>query len=529
MDSVRLIVELLVMTCAITLMAQKLRLPYSILLVIGGLVLGFVPGLPIIKLQPDLIFFLFLPPLLYIAALRASWRDFRNNIRAISFLAIGLVLATTVAVAWIAHHVIPHMNWPEAFVLGAIVSSPEAMAAMEITQCVKVPRRITTILEGESLTNDAMALVAYQFAIIATVMGIFSFWNALGHFIWALIGGIAVGLAVGWGVAWIRKRIPINPSVETTISLLTPFAAYIPADRLGVSGVLATVVTGLYLGRKGSTIVSAPTRLQTGMVWDTVIFLLNGLLFILIGFQLHPILSSLSSELIPELFASILWIVGTVILLRLAWVFPAAYLPVFFLRKTHHRENYPSWRSVLIIGWTGMRGAVSLAAALAIPYTLHNGEAFPHRKLIILLTFSVIFITMVVQGLSLPKLIRRIKLKEDTSLKDEELLARAAAAQSSIAHLNTLTQQSGDGRMAQPIERLKAGYIQRIAHLHANSEKDNPNLSYHHEYSDTYRNIKRDLLGIERRTIIHLRNEGVIGDEILQRVQHDLDLEDARL
>ncbi|MGA2871491.1 MAG: Na+/H+ antiporter, partial [Verrucomicrobiota bacterium] len=390
---VDIFVGLLLAVAIIALLARKLHIPYPILFLIGGLLIGCVPELPKVRLSPDLVFLVFLPPLLFPAAFFTSWRDFRANLRPISLLAIGLVLFTTVVVAFLAYY---FFNLPLAagFVLGAIISPPDAIAATAIAERLSVPRRIVTILEGESLVNDATALIAYRFAVAAVLTGTFSLADAGLQFVFVSVGGVLTGLAVGWLAVWFHKRVDDAP-IEITVSLLTPFVAYLPAEHMHVSGVLSVVTAGLYIGRQTPLILSYRTRLQGGPVWSMLEFLLNGFVFILIGLQLPDILHTLSEHkdyTISQLVGYSLIISVAVIVVRLLWVFPAAYLPRFLSKKVRAKDPYPNWRHVTIIGWTGMRGVVSLAAALALR------DTFPGRDLILFLTFMVILATLVVQG-----------------------------------------------------------------------------------------------------------------------------------
>jgi CPA1 family monovalent cation:H+ antiporter len=521
-------VGLLLTVAVLAMLARKLHIPYPILFVIGGLLLGWIPGLPSVRLNPDLVFLFFLPPLLFPAALFTSWRDFCANLRPISLLAIGLVLFTTVAVAYLAHY---FMNLPLAagFVLGAIVSPPDAIAATAIAERLKVPRRIVTILEGESLVNDATALVAYRFAVAAVTTGSFSLVHASGQFFVVGIGGILTGLAVGWLAQQFHKRVDDAP-IEITVSLLTPFAAYLSAERLGVSGVLAVVTAGLYLGRRMPELLTFKTRLQGGPVWEMVEFLLNGFVFILIGLQLPEVLHALSGDHIPihQLVWYALLISLAVILIRILWVFPAAYLPRLLFKSIRDRDPYPSWRHVIIIGWTGMRGVVSLAAALAIPLTLNRtpeGQPFPDRDLILFLTFIVILVTLVVQGLSLPLLIRRLGVKDDGSIEKEEREARLKANQTALARLNETVER--EPAKADALQRLRIEYEDHIRQVEG-VEPDNAGTPLR-LFSSEYERLSHEALQVERRTILQLRNENVISDEVLRRIQRDIDLAEARL
>ncbi len=518
-------VGLLLAVVVLALIARRLSVPYPILFVIGGLALSLIPKLPGVRLNPELVFLFFLPPLLFPAALFTSWRDFRANLRTISLLAVGLVLFTTVAVALLAHY---FMGLPLSvgFVLGAIVSPPDAIAASAIADTLKIPRRIVTILEGESLVNDATALVAYRFAVVAVVTGSFSLPQAGGHFILMGFGGLFIGLVVGWLAEQFHKRVDDAP-IEVTVSLLTPFVAYLLAEHLDLSGVLAVVTAGLYLGWRMPELLSFKTRLQGGPVWEMVQFLLNGFVFILIGLQLPPVLQALSAQSIPvhRLLWYALMISLAVILVRILWVFPAIYLPRWILRR-HSRSNpLPRWRHVTIIAWTGMRGVLSLAAALALPLTQQDGSPFPGRDLILFLTFTVILVTLVVQGLSLPPLIRWLGVKDDGSSATEERKARLKANQEAYARLDEI--EEGDPAKADALKRLRIEYEDHIRQVEGAAS---PNAgSPLRRFSTEYERLSLEALVQERHTILHLRNEDVISDEVLRRIQRDIDLAEARL
>ena len=366
MHDIELVLGLLVPVLLLAVIGRRINVPYPILLVLGGLGLSLLPGLPRVGLAPELVFLLFLPPLLYVGAFYTSIRDFRANLRPIGLLAVGLVVATTAVVAAVAHAAIPDLDWPAAFVLGAIVSPPDAVAATAILRRLGVPRRVLAILEGESLVNDAIALVVYRAALAALATGTFSLGELGLRFVVASLGGALIGLAVGSLVAQLRRPLH-DPPVEITISVLTPFAAYLPAEALGVSGVLAVVTAGLYLGQRASGLMDAHTRIRGDAFWDTLIFLLNGLLFILVGLQLRGIMVDLSSRSPLSLLGIGLLISLTVILVRFAWVFPATYLPRLLSPSLRKRDPSPAWQYVFVLGWAGMRGALSLAAALALP------------------------------------------------------------------------------------------------------------------------------------------------------------------
>jgi len=518
-------VGLLLAVAALALVARRLTLPNPILFVIGGLLLGLIPTLPKIRLVPEQIFLFVLPPLLFSAALFTSWRDFRANLRPISLLAIGLVLFTTVTVAYLVHY---FMGLPLAagFVLGAIISPPDAIAATAIADRLQVPRRIVTILEGESLVNDATALVAYRFAVAAVVTGSFSMGQASGRFLIVGLGGILVGLTVGWLAAQFHQRVDDAP-IEITVSLLTPFVAYLAAERLGVSGVLAVVTAGLFLGWRIPELLTFKTRLQGGPVWEMVEFILNGLVFLLIGLQLPEVLRALSREAIPipRLVWDALVISLAVILLRVLWVFPATYLPRLFFKRLCRHDAHPKWQHVAVVAWTGMRGVVSLAAALALPLRADGDAPFPGRDLILFLTFIVILVTLVVQGLSLPPLIRWLGIKDDGAMAREERNARLQANQAALARLNEIAER--DPTKADALQRLRIEYEDHIRQV----EGDDPAAAGTplRLFSSAYERLSHEALRVERRTIVRLRNQDVISDEVLRRIQRDIDLAEARL
>jgi monovalent cation/hydrogen antiporter len=521
MNQAEVIWTLLIVVAALAILAKKVELPYPVLLVIGGLALGFVPGLPPVQLEPNLVFLFLLPPLLYPAALFTSWRDFRANLNAILLLAIGLVLLTTAFVAVVAH-ALAGLPWAAAFVLGAIISPSDAVAATAITSRLRVPRRIVTVLEGESLVNDATALVAYRFGIATMMSGTFSLSEAIGRFLLVALGGTGIGLAVGWLAAHIQRRLN-DPPVQMTISLLTPFAAYIPSERFHVSGVLAVVAAGLFLGWRGPQILTARTRLNIFVFWEMIVFLLNGLVFVLIGLQLPRILHTLSGHSLKQLLWHGVLISCAAIVVRIAWVFAstnAVRLISVALRR--QGDPYSAWQNLAIVAWTGMRGVVSLAAALAVPLTLSNGSAFPGRDDILFITFCVILATLVLQGMSLPSLIHRLGVVDDGLANVEERTARLKANEAALAYLAEV-----DNRVPPDlVERLRAEYNDRIRQLEVYA-------SVGGDRSDgllpSYQRLQQDALDVERRTIIRLRDEYVINDEVLRRIQLDLDHAEARL
>lgn len=523
MHQAEIIVLLFTVVAASVLVARKVALPYPVVLVLVGLVLSFIPRLPEVKLDPNVVFYFFLPPLLYPAALFTSWRDFRRNLRPIVLLAIGLVLFTMVVVACVVHALIPSLPWAAAFALGAIVSPPDAVAATSVITRLPVPHRIVSILEGESLLNDATALVALQFAVAALVTGKFSLGQASLHFVWAAVGGIGFGLLVGVAMRWVQRHLD-DPPVQITISLLTPFLAYLPAERVHASGVLAVVTTGIYLGWYSPLILTARYRLQAFAFWEIVVFLLNGFVFTAIGLQLPEILKSLEGESLFSPIENALLVSAAVVLVRMAWVFPGAYLP-FLLHKRTRRESLPEWRNVAVMGWSGMRGVVSLAAAFALPYILPNGSPFPGRNYILFLTFGVILVTLLFQGLTLPIVIQKLCIKADNSTDEEERTARLKANQAAIESIEKL--RSSGKFSPDTVDRLRAEYDERVEQLRLCAER--PDDCRGEIATPQYQRLQRQALRVERQTIISLRNDRVINDDALRRIQRDLDLAEARL
>ncbi len=502
-------------------LAPMLRVPYPILLVLGGLALGFIPGVPDLTLPPELVLVGILPPLLYSAAFFTGLRELRRNVRPIAFLSLGLVAATMLGVAVVAHAAISGLTWPVAFVLGAIVAPTDPIAASAIARRLGVPRRIVSIVEGESLVNDASALVLYRAAVVAAVTGSFSFWDASLRFVASVAGGIAVGLAVGWLVALVRIRLDNIPA-EIAISILTGYLAYIPAQAMHVSGVLAAVTAGVYLGWRAPELSTPAMRMQGFAVWETLVFLVNALLFALVGMQLRPILDQLSGRSAAELIADAALVTATVMAIRLVWIFPFAYGPRTLLRL---REPAKRWQEIVMTGWMGMRGGVSLAAALALPLQTDSGDPFPARALVIFLAFSVILGTLVVQGLTLPPLIRVLRFEDDRGEAKEDTKARIHAAEAALARLEDLLDE--DWVREDTADRMRGLYDFRRSRFQARLDgEDDGSIE---QRSADYQRLRRELLEAERAAIVALRRAGRISDDVMRAVERDLDLEDARL
>jgi monovalent cation/hydrogen antiporter len=513
-----LLLALMIAGAGLSVLARVVGVPYPILLVLGGLVLGFVPGMPPVELPPELVLVVFLPPLLYWAGFFSSPRDLRAEARPISLAAVGLVLATMVAVAAAAHAVVDGLSWPAAFALGAIVSPTDPLAATAIGRRLGVPRRLITVLEGESLVNDATALVAYRVAVTAVASGSFIAWQAGLRFVVGVAGGVAVGLLVGWLIAELRRRLD-DPVVEIVVSLATGYLAYLPADQLGVSGVLAAVTAGIYVGWRAPELASASTRLLGFSFWEVLVYLANAVLFILLGLQLQPILGDLSGTAVAELVGQAMLVSAVVIGVRLGWVFSVPYLIRLLDRRPSQRMRRVGASERLVVGWSGMRGAVSLAAALALPLD------FPLRNLILFLTFAVILATLVVQGLTLPALIRRLRFDADDAEEREELRARLAAARAALDRLDQLA--GADWTRDDTVERLRGLYEFRRRRLKTRAGKlEDDGVE---DRSLAYQRLVRELLDAQRQAIVRLRNQGAISNDVMHRIERELDLEDTRL
>ena len=515
---------LLVAAAALLILAGPLRIPYPILLVLGGLLLGFGPGVPEVTMPPQVVLIGILPPLLYVTAYFTGLRELRQNVRPISLLAFGLVAMTTVGVAVVAH-AITDLPWAEAFVLGAVVSPTDPIAATAIGRRLGVPRRLIDIIEGESLVNDGMALVLLRAAILAAVSGSFSPWGAGGRLVLNIVGGIAVGLVVGYVIRRVRRPLD-NPPLEVTIAFLTGYFAFLPAAALGVSGVLAVVTAGVYMGWYTPELTTVQTRLQGRGFWETLTFLLNVLLFGLIGLQLRPIIDGLSSYSGWSLVGDAAVIVLAVIVVRIIWVFPATYLPRWLIPRIREHDPSPPWTYPAFVAWTGMRGAVTIAAALLIPLNTDEGSPFPGRDLIIFFAFAVVLATLVVQGLSLPFVIRALRLESDDGGADaEEAHARVRAAEAALERLEELVDETWV--LDDTAERLRGQYRFRIDRFSARIDPEGDGKI--EKQSLKYQRLRRELLDAERHAVVELRNTGEISDEVMRRVENDLDLEVSRL
>lgn len=519
MALLELLLLLLLSAVALGWVARHFHFPYPIALVAGGAVLGLVPNLPSVAFDPQLILVAVLPPILYQAALLTSWSDFKANLRPIGLLAIGLVAVTTLAVGAALKWMVPGVPWAACFVLGAIVSPPDAVAATAILSRLNIPRRIVTILEGESLVNDASGLVLYKFAVAAVLTGAFSLVDATWQFTLVSVGGIAVGVALAFVYIAVHKKLG-DPFIEVLTVLTIPYAAYLAAEAMHVSGVLAVVVAGLVRGRYAPEIVSPEMRIMARSVWNLLVFLLNSVVFILIGLQIHEVVGNLGGYP-PGQLAAIAGVVTVVaIAVRMLWVFPIAWLPRGL--SGHLRDAPPERRNgeLLIIGWCGMRGIVSLAAALALPLALPGGQPFPYRDLIIFLTFVVILATLVGQGLTLSPLIRWLKVGSGWSLQHEQMRVRAAMSTAALAAIDQALAR--EGLPLEWAQGLKAEMAERIALVASEGAELTPRM-------ELVNRLRHAAIRAERGELIRLWRANEIGDEVMHHLMEMLDYEQARL
>jgi Na+/H+ antiporter len=517
---------LLLFVVAFAWLARKLETPYPIVLVIAGLLLGFVPGTPKVTLNPDAVFLVVLPPLLYAAAWVTPWREFKYNMVSICLLAFGLVAFTVLGVGATARWMIPGFDLRLGFVLGAVVATTDAIAATAIAKRIGLPQRIVDILEGESLVNDASGLLALNFALAAVVDGRTpTAGEGLFRLAYLTGAGLLLGLAVGFVAEWFEYQIDDAP-IEIVISILIPYATYLAAEALHASGVLAVVACGLYMSHKSSHFFSPRVRMQVWAVWDSFTFILNGLVFVLIGLQLPLVLAGIRQYSRWQLFSYAGLFSAVVILLRLVWMWPGAKIANLIRRRLLHQNvALPSGRQLFIVGWTGMRGVVALAAAISLPERLRDGTSFPQRDLIIFLTFSVILVTLVLQGLTLPPIIRLLGFSGLAGPDLEEEQARSAMIEAALEKLKTEQKRDGQ-RFPEVYDEIEERYRHRLAALHGGERR-----SAHEdpEHVREYHRLLRELIRIERKTAVRLRNEGRLNDEALRRIEHELDLNELRL
>ena len=526
MHNLELLIALLAVATAVAEVAERIRLSYPILLMLTGIVLGVIPGLPRFELDPSLVFTLFLPPLLYAAAGSTSWPDFKAARRPIGLLALGCVLFTTLLVAGAAHWLLPGFDWPTSFLLGAIVSPPDAVAAASITQGLGLPRRVVAIIEGESLVNDATGLIAYRYALAAVATGYFVLWEASLQLVWTATAGVVIGLAVGWVILHLH-RLTESPVVGTSLTFLTPYIAYLLAEELHVSAVLAVVTVGLFLGRR--VIYGSQARLRSDALWTSAVALLNGLVFTLMGLELPAILHGIRPGFIWSILGYGLLISLTVVAARLLWWYPSAYAPRWLSSDIRTEEPVPPLALVTVVAWTGMRGVVSLAAALALPLTLHHGTPFPHRDFIVLVTFVVIFCTLVVQGLSLAPLIHWLGIRPDPLAGREEVHVRVQLAERILEYLDRPA--TANWVPADVLQRMKLSYGVRLTLLRswtAALKVRRPHDLQEKPFAKSQL-LQEELIKFERGVLQEMQQKERTSDELLRKLGNELDLEEARL
>jgi monovalent cation/hydrogen antiporter len=526
LPTIQLLVVLLGVNAAVALAASRLQVPPAILLVITGVALALIPGLPAVALAPEFVLLLVLPPVIYDAAVAMSWREFRFNLRPISLLAVGCVVFTTATVA-AAAHVLLGLSWPVGLILGAIVSPPDAVAPLSVMRRMRLPRRIVVILEGEGLANDATALILYRFAIVAVMMGTFSPVRAAGTFVAILVGEFLWGIGVGWTMLRLRRWVR-DPRIEIALSILTPYIAYWPPEYLGGSGVLATVTAGLYISWNGLRLISAATRLQGIFFWDFFTYVIEGMVFLITGLQARTIAAGIKGYSIADLATSSAVVCGAVIVTRFVWMYPATYLPRWLFPGVRRRDPSPPWQWPFALAFTGVRGIVSLVAALAVPFVTASGHPFPHRDLIVILTFAVILVTLVGQGLMLPAVMRWLGLanagqRERRAEGVEEAHAWRLAIEAALARLEQLAaERSLPDEVVHP---LRVYYRHQLRQIHERSDGD----EHHRRLVELGDDIGLEVIETERGLINDLYRDGKLRDEARRRIERALDLRESDL
>ena len=525
-ETFQILILLLAVISVVGLIAKRLQIPPAILLVITGVGLALIPGLPSLQLAPDLVLLLVLPPIIYWDAVKMSWKEFRFNLRPIALLAIGCVVFTTIAVAAATHWLLG-FPWAVGFVLGAIISPPDAVAPLAIAQRMQLPRRLIVVLEGEGLANDATALVLYRFAVMAVSAGSFSFVEAGGSFVAIVVGEVVWGIGVGWLILRLRRWVR-DPGIEIMISILTPFMAYWPPEQLGGSGVLATLAAGLYVSWNGLRLIPAATRLPGAVFWDFLTYLIEGMVFLITGLQARTLLPSIRHYTLAEIAMAAAVVCAVVIITRFVWMFPATYLPRWLFPALRRRDPDPPWQHPFLLAFTGIRGIVSLAAALAIPFTVADGSPFPHRDLILILVFAVIFVTLVGEGLTLPAVVRALGLadagrRERQAEREEEVKVRRLAVEAAIERVESLAESR---KLPEPVVRPV------LAHLRNRLEdvdhrKDGND--HHKKLAELGDELELALIEAERDLVNKLYRGGELKDEGRRRIERELDLRDTLL
>jgi monovalent cation/hydrogen antiporter len=526
MEKTAIIVLLLFGIAFIGLLSNRFKFPFPIALVLSGICISLIPGLPVIELAPEVVFIIFLPPLLYGAAWNTSWHDFKANLRPIGLSAIGLVLFTTILVAVAVHMLIPGISWPVSFLIGAIVSPPDAVAATTVTKGLGLHPRTITILEGESLVNDASGLVAYKYALTAITAGNFVAWEAGLNFLLISIAGIAVGLIIGYAMYLLHKNFVCDPVIEVTFTLLTPFASYLLAEQFHFSGVLAVVTTGLYLSFRSGEIFTHQSRIMAYSVWEVIIYILNGLIFVLIGLQLRNVMNGISDYPTSSLVLYGIVTSLVVIIVRFIWVIPAALLPRIFVRRIRETEPFDP-KQLVIFGWAGMRGVVSMAAALAIPFLLPDGTAFPYRNLVIYICFCVILTTLLLLGFTLPWVVRKLGVKPH-SFVAEEYDIRTHVVSNTITHIEENLSLIHEDLLRNIKSKYEVKY-NRLQKTDLPANYFGKGQTLEGNIFNEFTQLQIDLINIERKTLNEMHRGGKASEEILRKIERELDLEETRL
>jgi monovalent cation/hydrogen antiporter len=519
-----LMLGLLFAVSLLTLLGPKLRIAYPIMLVLGGLVIAFIPGVPHVHVRPEMIFLVFLPPLLYEAAWFTSWREFWKWRRSIGLLAFNLVFFTSLIVGFATTWMIPGFTLALGFLLGGIISPPDAVAASSVLKGLRIPKRATTILEGESLVNDASSLIVFRFALAAVITGRFSLQNAIGEFLLLAIGGVLIGILLANAVYFMHRVLPTTASIDTALTLMTPYLMYIIAEELHCSGVLSVVSGGLFLSFRAHTFLDYRSRMQANSVWSTLVFILNGVVFILIGLELPDIVDGLERGALWRSIGYGLAVSVLIIAIRFLFMYPAAYGPRMASRRIRSREPSPGWRLPTVLGWAGMRGVVSLAAALSVPHTLPNGDPFPHRGTILVITFVVILVTLVGQGLTLPWVVRKLNVQEvDPRVPEEEqeMTLVGRLAQAALDHLGTTNDHPLAGQLHHHFSVRAQSSERALAAMHAAGNAMRSDAADH--------TILHELIGVQRRALAKARREHIFDDEVVRKVEDQLDLEEASI
>jgi Na+/H+ antiporter len=524
--TIQLLIMLMVVLAAVGVAARRLNTPPAILLVLVGAVLALTPGLPAMELAPEVVLLLILPPIIYWSAVAMSWREFRFNLRPIVLLAVGCVIFSAFAVA-AAMHWLLGLPLLLGFVVGAIVSPPDAVAPLSIARRMRIPRRIVVVLEGEGLGNDATALILYRFAVVAVSFGTFSISQAVGTFAMIVFGEILWGVGVGWAMLRLRQWVK-DPSIEITLSLITPFLAYWPPEYLGGSGVLATVTVGLYVSWNGPNLISSATRLQGIFFGGFIMYLIEGMIFLITGLQARTAAASLHDYSVFDLASTAIVVCLVLIAARFVWVYPTIYLPRLLVPAIRRADPSPPWQWAFVLSFTGVRGIVSLAAALAIPLTIANGALFPGRDLILFVTFTVILVTLVVQGLLFPLVIRALNLadagrRERALDHRHEQEARQEAITAALACLDQLVRE--DKLSDELVRPIRAEHRERLRHIENRTRGDES----HRKQTEQHDEIELKLIAAERQRINELYRAGKIIDEARRRIERELDLREAQL